>query len=114
MDSLTALPADLLRIESAVREILEAIGEDTSRPGLADTPARVAKMYAEIFSGMAADPASVLDVLFEEGHDELEKARTEVDRLLALPAPDPLPPEMDRELRRIVAAADKACADSAG
>lgn len=56
---------------------------------------------------------SSYDKFFEEGHDELEKARAEVDRLLALPDPDPLPPDVDRELRRIVEAADKACAESA-
>ena len=56
---------------------------------------------------------STYDKFFEEGHDEIETARTEVDRLLALPDPDPLPPEVDRELKRILAAADKACAESA-
>ena len=43
---------DLPRIESAVREILLAIGEDLDRDGLVDTPARVARMYAEIFAGL--------------------------------------------------------------
>ena len=56
---------------------------------------------------------STYDKFFEEGHDEIETARAEVDRLLALPDPDPLPPEVDRELKRILEAADKACAESA-
>lgn len=62
---------DLARIESAVREILEAIGEDPDRDGLRGTPARVARMYAELFSGLRADPAEVLNVTFEAGHDEM-------------------------------------------
>ncbi|HEU4401412.1 MAG TPA: trimethylamine methyltransferase family protein [Candidatus Polarisedimenticolia bacterium] len=56
---------------------------------------------------------STYDKYFEEGHDEIGTARAEVERLLALPDPDPLPPEVDRELQRILAAADKACAESA-
>ncbi len=56
---------------------------------------------------------STYDKFFAEGHDEIETARAEVDRLLALPDPDPLPPDVDRELKRILAAADKACAESA-
>jgi trimethylamine--corrinoid protein Co-methyltransferase len=51
------------------------------------------------------------DKWFEEGRDELETARTEAERLLAQPDPDPLPEEIDRELKRILAAADAACAD---
>ena len=51
-------PMDLARIEKAVREILEAIGEDPDRDGLLDTPERVARMYAEIFAGLHEDPAS--------------------------------------------------------
>ena len=50
-------PVDKPRIERAVREILEAIGEDPERDGLARTPARVAAMYEEIFSGLHEDPA---------------------------------------------------------
>ena len=53
------------------------------------------------------------DKYFADGHDEMDRARAEVERLLALPDPDPLAPEVDRELRRIVAAADKACEDAA-
>jgi trimethylamine--corrinoid protein Co-methyltransferase len=53
------------------------------------------------------------DKFFEEGRDEVAVARAQVERLLAQPDPDPLPPETDRELKRILAAADHACADSA-
>jgi GTP cyclohydrolase IA len=59
------------RIEAAVREILIAIGEDPDRPGLADTPARVARAYAETFAGLAQDPYDVLATTFDEDHDEL-------------------------------------------
>ena len=52
------------------------------------------------------------DKYFNEGHNEIEKARAEVERLLALPDEDPLPPEVDRELQRILSVADKACAES--
>jgi GTP cyclohydrolase I len=62
---------DLTRIECAVREILIAIGEDPRRDGLVDTPRRVAKMYAEIFSGLHQDPGDHLNVTFEAGHDEM-------------------------------------------
>jgi GTP cyclohydrolase I len=59
------------RIEKAVREILEAIGEDPDRDGLVATPARVAAMYDEIFSGVADCPDRHLAVTFEAGHDEM-------------------------------------------
>ncbi|MBV8236973.1 MAG: GTP cyclohydrolase I FolE, partial [Acidimicrobiia bacterium] len=59
------------RIEKAVREILEAIGEDPDREGLIATPARVAAMYDEIFSGIKDDPDRHLAVTFEAGHDEM-------------------------------------------
>jgi GTP cyclohydrolase I len=59
------------RIEKAVREILDAIGEDPDRDGLQRTPARVAAMFAELFSGLDLDPAEVLNVTFEAGHDEM-------------------------------------------
>src|SRR5690606_5468084 len=62
---------DREKIRQAVRMILEAVGEDPDREGLAETPRRVADMYAEIFSGLGADPAEHLQVVFEEGHDEL-------------------------------------------
>jgi GTP cyclohydrolase IA len=62
---------DLPRIEHAVREILEAIGEDPDRDGLLETPRRVARMYEEIFSGLGADPGEHLSVVFEADHDEM-------------------------------------------
>jgi GTP cyclohydrolase IA len=68
-------PVDLDRIERAVREILEAIGEDPERDGLIKTPGRVARMYAEVFAGMREDPASHLEVVFEAEHDEMVMVR---------------------------------------
>jgi GTP cyclohydrolase I len=62
---------DTGRIEKAVREILEAIGEDPDRDGLDRTPERVAAMYDELFSGLESDPDEVLTVTFEAGHDEM-------------------------------------------
>ncbi len=62
---------DRAKIESAFRQILEAIGEDPDREGVANTPRRVARMYEEIFSGMQVDPRELLDVSFTEYHDEL-------------------------------------------
>jgi GTP cyclohydrolase I len=62
---------DRPRIEKAVRELLEAIGEDPDREGLERTPERVAEMYAELFSGLHEDPDRILDVTFEAGHDEM-------------------------------------------
>ncbi len=59
------------RIEKAVREILEAIGEDPDREGLVRTPERVADMYAEIFAGLHDDPAEHLAVTFAADHDEM-------------------------------------------
>ena len=59
------------RIEKAVREILEAIGEDPDREGLQRTPERVAAMYEEIFSGLAETPAEHLAVTFAADHDEM-------------------------------------------
>jgi GTP cyclohydrolase I len=56
---------DRPRIARAVREILEAIGEDPDRDGLQDTPGRVARMYDEIFSGLRESPDHHLKVLFE-------------------------------------------------
>lgn len=66
---------DLDRIAKAVREILEAIGEDPNRDGLLDTPERVARMYAEICSGLHDDPAEHLTVTFESSHDEMVMVR---------------------------------------
>ena len=69
------MPVDRERIERAVHEILEAIGEDPERDGLARTPARVAAMYEEIFSGLHEDPARHLTVMFEADHDEMVMVR---------------------------------------
>ena len=66
---------DLARIEAAVAEILDAIGEDTSRDGLADTPARVARMYAEICGGLHVDPSQHLVKTFEGNHEEIVMVR---------------------------------------
>ncbi len=66
---------DVGRIEKAVREILEAIGEDPDRDGLQRTPGRVARMYAEIFRGLGEDPAQHLSVTFEADHDEMVLVR---------------------------------------
>lgn len=66
---------DQQRIAAAVREILEAIGEDPHRDGLLDTPARVARMYAEIFAGLHDSPDRHLKVTFEADHDEMVMVR---------------------------------------
>jgi GTP cyclohydrolase I len=62
---------DLERVAQAVRQIIEAIGEDPQRPGLADTPRRIARLYAEMFSGLREDPLSVLTTTFPEPHQEM-------------------------------------------
>lgn len=64
-------PVDVERIKAAVREILLAVGEDPDREGLLETPDRVARMYAEIFSGLHTDPAIHLKKLFTQKHDEM-------------------------------------------
>jgi GTP cyclohydrolase IA len=66
---------DHARIETAVRMLLEAIGEDPDRPGIVDTPARVARSFDEIFAGLLIDPADVLSVTFDEAHDEIVMMR---------------------------------------
>ncbi|HEY2578556.1 MAG TPA: GTP cyclohydrolase I FolE [Streptosporangiaceae bacterium] len=66
---------DLPRIERAVREILLAIGEDPGRDGLRATPARVARAYAEQFSGMRQRPEDVLTTVFDADHDEMVLVR---------------------------------------
>lgn len=68
-------PVDLPRIERAVREILIAIGEDPDRSSLIETPARVARMYAELFAGLHLDPGRHLQKVFEETYDELVLVR---------------------------------------
>ncbi len=62
---------DHARIERAVREILAAVGEDPDREGLLETPARVARMYAELFSGLHEDPRLHLRKFFTEKYDEV-------------------------------------------
>ena len=66
---------DTTRIESAVREILLAIGEDPEREGLRATPRRVAEAYAFLFAGLSDDPARHLDVGFQEEHREMVLVR---------------------------------------
>ncbi|MGL4554140.1 MAG: GTP cyclohydrolase I FolE [Gemmataceae bacterium] len=66
-----APPVDHARIEAAVREILLAVGEDPDRDGLQETPARVARMYAEVFSGLRTDAAAVLRKTFVQKYDEV-------------------------------------------
>jgi GTP cyclohydrolase I len=68
----TAKPGiDLRRIERAVREILLAIGEDPEREGLRKTPARVARMYTELFAGLHEEPDQHLGAMFDEDHHEM-------------------------------------------
>lgn len=62
---------DLPKIENAVRDILEAIGEDPGREGLLETPQRVARMYAEVFSGLHHDVTKDIKVFHEDGNDEM-------------------------------------------
>lgn len=62
---------DKEKIERAVRDILEAIGEDPDREGLKETPARVARMYEEVFSGITEDAHTHLKLFDEKGNDEL-------------------------------------------
>lgn len=66
---------DQPRIEAAVREILAAIGEDPDREGLHETPARVARMYAEVCSGLHEDPTFHLQKTFDADHDEMVMVR---------------------------------------
>ena len=56
------------RIEKAVREIIEALGENPDREGLVETPERVAAFYAEVFDGLHRDPGDVVDAFFGEEH----------------------------------------------
>src|SRR5215467_555239 len=66
---------DLPRIERAVREILAAVGEDPDREGLLETPARVARMYAEMFSGLKQDARQHTQKFFTEEYDEVVLVR---------------------------------------
>ncbi len=70
-DPPTAGTVDHARIERAVREILLAVGEDPDREGLVETPARVARMYAEVFAGLHLDPRTHLQKTFTQQHDEM-------------------------------------------
>ena len=62
---------DLPKIENAVRDILEAIGEDPDREGLPETPQRVARMYAEVFAGLHRDINKDIKTFHGEGNDEM-------------------------------------------
>lgn len=62
---------DMPRLERAVREMLAAVGEDPDREGLLETPSRVARMYAEMFSGLREDPRVHLEKFFTEKYDEV-------------------------------------------
>lgn len=66
---------DQERIENAVKEILEAIGEDSNREGLVETPRRVAQMYADIFSGLSDDPRRHIKIFSEPENDEMVVVR---------------------------------------
>jgi GTP cyclohydrolase IA len=68
-------PVNKPAIEAAVRTILEAVGEDAQRDGLLDTPARVARMYEEMFAGLHRDPARHLETTFPEEYDEIVLVR---------------------------------------
>jgi GTP cyclohydrolase IA len=70
-----AAPVDSARIERAVREILLAMGEDPDREGLRETPARVARMYGELFGGLHEDPRRHLKKFFTERCDEVVLVR---------------------------------------
>ncbi|MCI9887138.1 GTP cyclohydrolase I FolE [Micrococcales bacterium 31B] len=65
------MTVDQPRIEAAVREILLAVGEDPEREGLRDTPARVARAYAELFAGLHKDPREILATTFDIAHQEM-------------------------------------------
>jgi GTP cyclohydrolase I len=67
----TTAGIDQERIARAVREIIEAIGENAGREGLLETPERIGRLYAELFSGLAQDPLDVLRRGFEEEHKEM-------------------------------------------
>jgi GTP cyclohydrolase I len=69
------MSVDVERVQAAVSEILEAIGEDPTRDGLLATPKRVAHMYEELFSGLHDDPARHLEVTFAAEHDEMVMVR---------------------------------------
>lgn len=69
------LTVDVKKIEEGVRLILEGIGEDPEREGLLETPARVARMYEEVFAGLTEDPARHFKTTFDEHHEEMVLVR---------------------------------------
>lgn len=69
------MPFDSAKIAQGVRLILEGIGEDPSRAGIAGTPERVAAMYEEVFAGVGRDPSEVVTVIPGAGHDEMIMVR---------------------------------------
>lgn len=71
----TPPPVDLARAEAAVRELLIAVGEDPDREGLRETPARVARAYEELFSGLRQEPSQVLNKTFGIDHEEMVLVR---------------------------------------
>lgn len=68
---ITVKEINLDQIEVAVKQILEAIGENPNREGLLDTPKRVANMYKEMFSGLNEDPKEYFETIFSEEYEEL-------------------------------------------
>jgi GTP cyclohydrolase I len=70
-ESPTTKTVDHAKIEAAARMILEAVGEDPDREGLRETPARMGRMYAEVFAGLSEDPSEVLATVFTEDCDEI-------------------------------------------
>jgi GTP cyclohydrolase I len=75
IEAVIETPVDQPRIMRAVREILAAVGENPDREGLQETPARVARMYAELFSGLHDDPRTHLRKFFTEQYDEVVLVR---------------------------------------
>ena len=71
MSTKSTTTVDIERIKKAVREILLAVGEDTEREGIRQTPRRVAGMYAELLGGMSEDPKKHLETIFTEKYDEI-------------------------------------------
>jgi GTP cyclohydrolase I len=71
LGAVATAPVDVARIESAVRELLLALGEDPDRDGLRRTPSRVAASYGELFAGLREDPRRHLQVTFDEDHREM-------------------------------------------
>ena len=69
------MPLDKTKIERGIRLFLEGIGDDPERPGIAETPRRVAEMCEEIFAGVGQDPSEVVTVIAGAGHDEMIMVR---------------------------------------